>query len=113
MTEEGARFRSYIDGRPHLLSPERSIEMQSAIGSDIMMVLDECLDSTADEAPMCAAMERTHRWARRRRPARRNPEQALFAIVQGGVVPSLRQESVQFLSQHPFDGFAIGGLAVG
>ncbi len=112
MTEEGARFRSYIDGRPHLLSPERSIEMQTAIGSDIMMVLDECIDSTADEPTMRAAMERTHRWALRSLAAR-TTEQALFAIVQGGVVPQLRQESVQFLCEHPFDGFAIGGLAVG
>jgi queuine tRNA-ribosyltransferase len=113
VTEEGARFKSYIDSRFHLLSPERSIEMQTAIGSDIMMVLDECIDSTADEATMRRAMERTHRWALRSLLARTNPEQALFAIVQGGVVPSLRQESVDFLSAHPFDGFAIGGLAVG
>jgi queuine tRNA-ribosyltransferase len=113
LSEEGARFKSYIDNRYHLLSPELSIEMQTAIGSDIMMVLDECIDSTADEATMRAAMERTHRWALRSLQARSNPEQALFAIVQGGVVPSLRQESVQFLAAHPFDGFAIGGLAVG
>jgi queuine tRNA-ribosyltransferase len=112
MTEEGARFKSYIDGRAHLLSPERSIEMQTAIGSDIMMVLDECIDSTADEPTMRAAMDRTHRWALRSLAAR-TTEQALFAIVQGGVVPQLRQESVQFLAEHPFDGFAIGGLAVG
>jgi queuine tRNA-ribosyltransferase len=113
VTEEGARFKSYVDNRYHLLSPEQSIEMQTAIGSDIMMVLDECLDSTADEATMRAAMERTHRWALRSLAARTNPEQALFAIVQGGVVPSLRQESAAFLTAHPFDGFAIGGLAVG
>jgi queuine tRNA-ribosyltransferase len=113
VTEEGARFKSYIDSRFHLLSPERSIEMQTAIGSDIMMVLDECVDSTADEETMRTAMERTHRWALRSLAARENPEQALFAIVQGGVVPSLRQESAQFLTTHPFDGFAIGGLAVG
>jgi queuine tRNA-ribosyltransferase len=113
VTEEGARFKSYVDNRYHLLSPEQSIEMQTAIGSDIMMVLDECLDSTADEPTMRAAMERTHRWALRSLQARTNPEQALFAIVQGGVVPSLRQESAAFLTAHPFDGFAIGGLAVG
>src|ERR1700761_2850795 len=76
MTEEGARFKSYTDGRTHLLSPEKSIEMQTAIGSDIMMVLDECLDSTADETAMRAAMERTHRWALRSLQARSNPEQA-------------------------------------
>ena len=111
--EEGARFRSYADQRMHVLSPERSIELQGAIGSDIMMVLDECIDSRSDEAATRAAMERTHRWALRSLAARENPEQALFAIVQGGVVPALRQESAAFLTAHPFDGFAIGGLAVG
>jgi queuine tRNA-ribosyltransferase len=113
VTEEGARFKSYVDCRFHLLSPEKSIAMQTAIGSDIMMVLDECLDSTADERAMRAAMERTHRWALRSLAARENRQQALFAIVQGGVVPALREESAAFLRAHPFDGFAIGGLAVG
>jgi queuine tRNA-ribosyltransferase len=112
ISEQGARFTSYIDARPHLLSPEQSIEMQTAIGSDIMMVLDECIVSTADEGATRAAMERTHRWALRSLAAR-TTDQALFAIVQGGLVPALRQESAGFLSQHPFDGFAIGGLAVG
>jgi queuine tRNA-ribosyltransferase len=113
VTEEGARFRSYVDQRQHLLSPERSIEVQSAIGSDIMMVLDECIDSTAQEAQVRAAMERTHRWALRSLAARREPERALFAIVQGGLNPIWRRESADFLTQHAFDGFAIGGLAVG
>jgi queuine tRNA-ribosyltransferase len=113
MTEEGARFASYIDGRVHLLSPEQSIDMQTAIGSDIMMVLDECTDSTMDATTVRLAMERTHRWALRSLAARRNPEQALFAIVQGGLVRELRRESAAFLTQHEFDGFAIGGLAVG
>ena len=113
MSEDGARFRSYIDGRMYQLSPESSIEMQTAIGSDIMMVLDECIASTSEEGAGRAAMERTHRWALRGLAARTNPEQALFAIVQGGLVPSLRQESARFLADHPFDGFAIGGLAVG
>jgi queuine tRNA-ribosyltransferase len=113
MTEEGARFRSYIDGTRHLLSPERSIEMQTAIGSDIMMVLDECIDSTADEPTTRAALERTHRWALRSLAARENPEQALFGIVQGGIVPALRRASADFLAAQRFDGLAIGGLAVG
>jgi len=113
ITEDGARFRSYVDQRMHLLSPERSIEVQQAIGSDIMMVLDECVDSTADEARVRAAMERTHRWALRSLAARSEPDRALFAIVQGGVNPLLRRESAEFLTQHAFDGFAIGGLAVG
>ncbi len=113
VSEEGAVFRSYVDQRRELLSPERSIEIQTAIGSDIMMVLDECIESTASVDVMRAAMERTHRWALRSLAARQNPAQALFAIVQGGVVPELRQRSAEFLSAHPFDGFAIGGLAVG
>ncbi|MGC4089088.1 MAG: tRNA guanosine(34) transglycosylase Tgt [Polyangiaceae bacterium] len=113
ISERGARFKSYVDQRFHMLSPERSIEMQTALGSDIMMVLDECVDSTSDEATTRAAMERTHRWALRSLAARENPAQALFAIVQGGVVPELRRASAAFLSAQPFDGFALGGLAVG
>src|SRR6185436_19024513 len=112
VTEEGARFRSYVDCRLHLLSPERSIEMQEAIGSDVMMVLDECLPSTADEGAVRAAMERTHRWALGSLGARTG-DAALFAIVQGGLVPELRRRSAAFLTEHPFDGFALGGLAVG
>jgi queuine tRNA-ribosyltransferase len=111
--EDGARFRSYVDQRSHLLSPERSIELQTAIGSDIMMVLDVCVESTSSEELTRAAMERTHRWALRSLAARQNPEQALFAIVQGGLSPTLRRESAAFLCQEAFDGFAIGGLAVG
>jgi len=113
ITEEGARFRSYVDGRIHALTPEGSIAMQTAIGSDVMMVLDECINATVDEAAVRAAMERTHRWALRSLAARTNPAQALFAIVQGGLVPALRRQSVAFLTEQPFDGFAIGGLAVG
>jgi queuine tRNA-ribosyltransferase len=113
ISEQGARFRSYVDQRVHMLSPEQSIAMQAAIGSDIMMVLDECIDSNSDQPAARAAMERTHRWALRSLAARENPEQALFAIMQGGVVPELRRESAAFLTQQPFDGFAIGGLAVG
>ncbi|MDX2053028.1 MAG: tRNA guanosine(34) transglycosylase Tgt [Polyangiaceae bacterium] len=113
ITEAGARFKAYTDQRMHLLSPERSIEVQTAIGSDIMMVLDVCVDSKSDEATTRDAMERTHRWALRSLAARANPQQALFAIVQGGLNPSLRRESAAFLTEHAFDGFAIGGLAVG
>lgn len=113
ITERGAEFRSYVDRRKHLLSPELSIEIQTAIGSDVMMVLDVCIDSTSDEAATREAMERTHRWALRSLAARTNPAQALFAIVQGGVFPELRRQSAAFLTAHPFDGFALGGLAVG
>jgi len=113
ITEHGARFRSYVDGRLHDLTPETSIEMQAAIGSDIMMVLDVCVNATSDEGAVRDAMERTHRWALRSLAARKSPAQALFAIVQGGVVPALRRQSAAFLTEHPFDGFALGGLAVG
>jgi queuine tRNA-ribosyltransferase len=113
LSEEGARFRSYTDQRIHMLSPERSIAMQTAIGSDIMMVLDVCVDSRSDAATTRAAMDRTHRWARRSLAARTSETQALFAIVQGGVIPELRKESAAVLTAQGFDGFAIGGLAVG
>jgi len=113
MTEQGARFRSYVSQREQILSPELSIAMQTALGSDIMMVLDECIASTSDAERTRAAMERTHRWALRSLAARENHEQALFAIVQGGLFPELRRESAAFLTAQPFDGFAIGGLAVG
>lgn len=113
ISERGARFKSYVDQRNHMLSPERSIEVQSAIGSDIMMVLDVCIDSQAEAGAIRDAMERTHRWALRSLAARQNPAQALFAIVQGGIDPALRAESAGFLTEHAFDGFAVGGLAVG
>ncbi len=111
--EQGAAFKSYLDGRTILLSPERSIEMQIAIGSDIMMVLDQCIASTAGEAEARAAMEITHRWASRSLAARGSSSQALFGIVQGALFPELRRESAAALSDMAFDGYAIGGLAVG
>lgn len=113
MNEEGARFQSYLDGSLHLLSPEKSIEVQKAIGSDIMMVLDQCIPSTAEYTVAHSAMELTHRWALRSLNARGESPQALFGIVQGACFPDLRRQSAQTLTQMPFDGFAIGGLAVG
>ncbi len=115
ITEKGAHFRSFHDNSRRLLSPETSIAMQQAINSEIMMVLDVCVPSTSDEAVTRDAMERTHRWALRSLAARdaKDTGQALFAIVQGGVFHALRAESAAFLTAHPFDGFAIGGLAVG
>ncbi len=115
ITEEGARFRSPFDNHRHLLSPETSIQTQQAIGSDIMMVLDVCLPSTSPHELTADAMHRTHRWAVRSLAERNRKDtgQAVFAIVQGGVFPELRSESVGFLTEHAFDGFAIGGLAVG
>src|SRR3954462_1615304 len=113
MSEEGAAFQSYVDGRTILLSPELSIETQKAIGSDIMMALDQCIPSTADVATARAALEITQRWATRSLAARGESTQALFAIVQGALYPELRRESAAGLTAMPFDGFAIGGLAVG
>ena len=113
MSEEGAVFQSYLDGRTILLSPEVSIETQKAIGSDIMMALDHCIASTADEATARAAIEITHRWAARSLAARGDSPQSMFAIVQGALFPELRRESAEPLSEMPFDGYAIGGLAVG
>ena len=113
MSEEGAVFQSYLDGRTIMLSPELSIETQKAIGSDIMMALDQCIASTADEATARAALDVTHRWAARSLAARGDSPQSMFAIVQGALFPELRRESAAVLSEMPFDGFAIGGLAVG
>jgi queuine tRNA-ribosyltransferase len=113
MTEEGAVFQSYLDGRSILLSPELSIETQRAIGSDIMMVLDQCVASTAPEEAARGAMELTQRWAARSLAARGDSRQALFAIVQGALFPELRRESALRLTELPFEGLAIGGLAVG
>jgi len=113
ISEEGAVFQSYLDGRTILLSPETSIETQIAIGSDIMMVLDQCIPSTADEATARLALGVTHRWAARSLAARGDSPQSMFGIVQGALYPELRRESAACLSEMPFDGFAIGGLAVG
>ncbi|GBF49673.1 tRNA-guanine transglycosylase, queuosine-34-forming [Leptospira ryugenii] len=113
ITEEGARFRSYLDGKEILLSPEVSIQMQRSIGSDIMMVLDECVPSTVSHSEAKRAMELTHRWAKRSLKAREDSKQALFAIVQGACFEDLRKESAKVLLDMSFDGYAIGGLAVG
>ncbi len=113
MSEEGAVFQSYLDGKTILLSPELSIETQIAIGSDIMMALDQCIASTAGEAAAREAVEITARWAARSLAARGDSPQAMFGIVQGALFPELRRESVLSLAEMAFDGFAIGGLAVG
>jgi queuine tRNA-ribosyltransferase len=111
--EDGAVFRSYVDGARVMLSPERSIAAQLAIGSDIMMAMDECVPSTSEHAVAAGAMQRTHRWAERSLVARGEAPQALFGIVQGACFEDLRRESADYLTRLPFDGFAIGGLAVG
>jgi queuine tRNA-ribosyltransferase len=113
LTEEHAEFKSYLDKTIVRLSPERSIETQKSIGADIMMVLDQCVPSTVDHETARNAMELTHRWARRCLDARGDSRQALFGIVQGASYEDLRVESAKVITDIPFDGYAIGGLAVG
>ncbi len=114
LDETGATFKSYVDGKLIVLTPESSIAMQRAMGSDVMMVLDQCIDSTSSVRDARAAMELTHRWAKRSLAARGDSPQKLFAIVQGACVPELRRESARVLTDmRGFDGYAIGGLAVG
>ena len=110
--DAGARFK--VQGTQHVLTPERSIEMQRAIGSDVMMVLDQCIASTSPPALARVAMDRTHAWAKRSLAARGDSPQKLFAIVQGACYPELRRASAAALTAiDGFDGYAIGGLAVG
>jgi queuine tRNA-ribosyltransferase len=111
--EEGVEFRSHIDGSAHFLSPERSIEIQSRMGVDIAMAFDECPPYGLGHAEVEKSMEMTHRWAERSLRARPEDGPALFGIAQGGVYHDLRTRSVETLAAMPFDGFAIGGVAVG
>jgi queuine tRNA-ribosyltransferase len=111
--EDHAEFTSYVDNTVIRLSPERSIEAQKAIGADIMMVLDQCVPSTVEHSVARSAMQVTHRWAQRSLAARGDSPQALFGIVQGASYADLRIESAQSIAAMPFDGYAIGGLAVG
>jgi queuine tRNA-ribosyltransferase len=113
LREEHAEFTSYVDNTLIRLSPESSIEAQKAIGADIMMVLDQCVPSTVEHSVARGAMQVTHRWAQRSLAARGDSMQALFGIVQGASYADLRIESAQTIAQMPFDGYAIGGLAVG
>jgi queuine tRNA-ribosyltransferase len=113
MTEEGAEFVSQIDGKKTLFSPELSIDAQKKIGSDIMMALDQCVPSTAERAEVLEALGRTTRWAKRSFAARGDSPQALFGIVQGACFTDLRKHSATELTEINFDGFAVGGLAVG
>jgi queuine tRNA-ribosyltransferase len=127
VTDDGVIFRSHLDGSEHSLTPEKSIEIQQALGSDIAMVLDECIEYPADRERAAAAVKRTAEWARRCRDYARAPMesgranaaasvtlgQALFAIVQGGTHADLRRESARQLVDLDFPGYAVGGLAVG
>ena len=114
LTEEGVTFRSHIDGSRHTLSPETSMEIQRLLGSDIVMCFDECPALPADEARVAESMRLSMRWAARSRDAFGDrPGHALFGIQQGGVTEDLRGESAEALKAIGFDGYAIGGLAVG
>jgi queuine tRNA-ribosyltransferase len=114
LTEEGVRFRSHIDGSTHMLTPERSMEIQRLLGSDIVMCFDECPALPADEARLAQSMRLSMRWAERSRVAFGDrPGHALFGIMQGGDNRALREESAEALRGIGFDGYAIGGLAVG
>jgi queuine tRNA-ribosyltransferase len=124
--EDGARFQSHLDGSTHRLTPEKAVEIQAQLGSDVAMVLDECLAYPAAEDAARRSMERTLRWARRSRERMlqlrdgpvagvtvTNPGQAQFGIVQGSVFPALREESAGGTTAMEFDAYAIGGLSVG
>ena len=116
VTEDGYEFRSHLDGSRHLLSPEKAIEIQVALGPDIMMALDHCVEYPAAPSAMREAMQLTGRWARRSKAASvaaSSLSPALFGIVQGGIDAALRRESVEGLVEIGFEGYAIGGLSVG
>ena len=114
LTEKGVTFKSHIDGSKHELTPERSMEIQRLLGSDIVMCFDECPALPADEARVAESMRLSMRWAERSREAFGDrPGHALFGIQQGGVTEHLRAESAEALRAIGFDGYAVGGLAVG
>ena len=113
ISEDGVRFQSHLDGSTHFLTPERVVEIQEELGSDIMMVLDECIPFPASRDYVRESTERTVRWACRSLETRRSREQALFAIVQGGMYRDLREWCVGELAGLPYDGLAVGGLGVG
>ncbi len=111
--EQGAVFRSHIDGSKMKLTPEDAVQIQATLGSDVAMVLDHVIELPAPRDRVAEAMERSVRWARRCREASRRPDQALFAIVQGGLEADLRRQCAEALAELDFPGYAIGGLSVG
>ena len=113
ISEEGVAFRSHHDGSKQFLSPEKSMEIQMALGSDIAMAFDECTPYPADYEYACRSMRLTTRWAKRCQAVHNREDQALFGIVQGGMYADLRQESAEQLVALDFPGYAIGGLSVG
>ncbi len=111
--DDGVTFTSHLDGSTHRLTPERAMEIQALLGSDIAMAFDQLVDPVLPRAQVADAMERTHRWAERSLAARACPDQAVFGIIQGGVDTELRRASVAAIGALPFDGIAVGGLSVG
>jgi queuine tRNA-ribosyltransferase len=113
ISEEGVTFHSHLDGSIHILTPEKVIDIQRTLGSDIAMVLDECIPYPSPYEYVKASTSLTARWAKRCLQVRQDADPALFAIVQGGIYRDLRQESAQALIEMDFHGYAIGGLSVG
>lgn len=113
VSEDGVRFQSHLDGSRHFISPEKAVEIQEALGSDIMMCLDECTPYPASREEAERSLELTLQWSRRCRETRQSYSSALFGIVQGGMYSDLRQKSAAGLMEIGFDGYALGGLSVG
>lgn len=113
VSEEGVEFRSHIDGSKHMLSPEKSMEIQKALGSDIVMIFDECPKLPASKETLRTSMELTLRWAKRCKEYGLQPHQNLFSIIQGGLYEDLREECMERLVEMDFPGYALGGLSVG
>jgi queuine tRNA-ribosyltransferase len=113
VSDNGVSFRSHIDGSQHHITPELAIEYQERLGADIIMALDECPAHDDSREKVKRATERTQRWAERCLGAKKRSDQALYAIVQGGMFAELRQESARYLSSLDFPGYAIGGLSIG
>ncbi|MFC1897925.1 tRNA guanosine(34) transglycosylase Tgt [Chloroflexota bacterium] len=113
VSDEGVVFRSHIDGSEHLITPELAIQFQEALGADIIMTLDECPAHDDSFEEVSRAMNRTHQWAERCQRTQKRSDQALYAIVQGGVFSQLRRQSAEYLASLGFSGYAIGGLSLG
>ncbi|MBE9482742.1 MAG: tRNA guanosine(34) transglycosylase Tgt [Chloroflexi bacterium] len=113
VSDEGIIFRSHIDGSQHNITPESIIQFQEALGADIIMVLDECPAHDDSFEKVNRAMSRTHQWAERCQKCQKRNDQALYAIVQGGIFPQLRRQSAEYLTSLDFPGYAIGGLSLG
>jgi queuine tRNA-ribosyltransferase len=107
------QFRSHLDGSKHFLTPENVVQTQERLGVDIAMVLDQCVSAPGSYEEAARASALTTRWAERARPAQKRDGQALFAIVQGGIFPALREQSARELIALDFPGYAVGGLSVG